>query len=65
MSWIVRCAFCDEKITIGKNQFKKDKNPLTEESEYVCAHCYQSFIGDLDSYYRRKFSSALRSKSWS
>ena len=50
MSWVVRCAFCDEKIVIGKNQFKKDKNPLTEESEYVSIHCYQTFIGDLDSY---------------
>jgi len=43
-------AALNEKIVIGKNQFKKDKNPLTEESEYVCIHCYQTFIGDLDSY---------------
>ena len=50
MPLILRCSFCDKKIIKNKNLYKMDKNPLTEENEYVCTHCYQSFIGDLDSY---------------
>lgn len=51
MSWIVRCAFCDLKIIIGKMSYKFDMNPLTEEKERVCMDCYQTFIAGTDDYF--------------
>ena len=50
MSWIFRCAFCYEKIIVGKTPYKFDMNPLTEERERVCMDCYQTFIADVDDY---------------